>query len=62
MTNLRLRWKLLLMVLPLATIPVLVAGTLVGFIATNQAYRGITQTSQDDLEHLAGCAVARGRR
>ncbi len=57
MKNLRLRWKLLLMVLPLATLPVLVAGTLVGFIATNQAYRGITQTSKDDLEHMAGFAI-----
>ena len=55
--NLRLRWKLLVVVLPLATIPVLVAGTLVGFIATKQAYRGITQTSKDDLEHVAGFAI-----
>jgi len=55
--NLRLRWKLLVVVLPLATIPVLVAGTLVGFIATKQAYRGITQTSKDDLEHMSGFAI-----
>jgi two-component system NtrC family sensor kinase len=55
--NLRLRWKLLIVVLPLATIPVLVAGTLVGFIATKQAYRGITQTSKDDLEHMSGFAI-----
>lgn len=57
MNNLRLRWKLLLVVLPLATIPVLVAGALVGFIATKQAYRGITQTSKDDLEHMARFAI-----
>ena len=50
--NLKLRWKLLAVVLPLATIPVIVAGTLVGFIATKQAYRGVTQTSKDDLEHM----------
>src|SRR5512137_2149790 len=55
--NLRLRWKLLVVVLPLATIPVLVAGTLVGFIATKQAYRGITQTSKDDLEHMSRFAI-----
>jgi len=55
--NLRLRWKLLVVVLPLATIPVLVVGTFVGFIATKQAYRGITQTSKDDLEHMAGFAI-----
>jgi two-component system NtrC family sensor kinase len=50
--DLKLRWKLLVVVLPLAAIPVLVVGTLVGFIATKDAYRGITQTSKDDLEHM----------
>ncbi len=55
--NLRLRWKLLIVVLPLATIPVLIAGTLVGYIATRQAYRGITQTSKDDLEHMSRFAI-----
>jgi two-component system NtrC family sensor kinase len=55
--NLRLRWKLLVVVLPLATLPVLVVGTVVGFIATRQAYRGITQTSKDDLEHMSRFAI-----
>jgi two-component system NtrC family sensor kinase len=55
--NLKLRWKLLVVVLPLATVPVLVVGSLVGFIATQQAYRGITQTSKDDLEHLTQFAI-----
>jgi len=55
--NLRLRWKLLVVVLPLVAIPVLVAGTVVGYIATRQAYRGITQTSKDDLEHMSGFAI-----
>jgi len=55
--NLRLRWKLLVVVLPLATVPVLVAGTLVGYIATKQAHRGITQTSRDDLEHMSRFAI-----
>jgi two-component system NtrC family sensor kinase len=44
-------------VLPLATLPVLIGGTLVGFIATKQAYRGITKTSKDDLEHLSRFAI-----
>ena len=57
MNDLKLRWKLLVVVLPLATIPVLVVGTLVGFIATEQAYRGLTQTSKDDLEHMARFAI-----
>lgn len=55
--DLKLRWKLLVVVLPLAVIPVLVVGTLVGSIATRQAYRGITQTSKDDLEHMARFAI-----
>ena len=55
--GLKLRWKLLVVVLPLATLPVLVAGAVVGLIATRQAYRGITQTSEDDLEHMAQFAI-----
>ncbi|HEY5997756.1 MAG TPA: cache domain-containing protein [bacterium] len=57
LNDLKLRWKLLLVVLPLATLPALVVGTVVGFIATRQAYRGITQTSKDDLEHMARFAI-----
>ena len=51
--DLKLRWKLLIVVLPLATVPALLVGAVVGYIATKQAYRGITQTSKDDLEHMA---------
>ena len=45
--DLKLRWKLLLVVLPLATVPALLVGAVVGYIATKQANRGITQTSKD---------------
>jgi two-component system NtrC family sensor kinase len=51
--NLKLRWKLLVMVLPLVVVPILVVGGVVGTLATRQAYRGLTQTSEDDLEHMA---------
>jgi two-component system NtrC family sensor kinase len=44
-------------VLPLATLPALVVGAVVGWIATKQAYRGVTQTSKDDLEHMARFAI-----
>jgi len=50
--NLRLRWKLLGMVLPLIIIPVVLVGSVTGYIANHQAYLGITQTSKDDLEHM----------
>ncbi|MBI5017497.1 MAG: cache domain-containing protein [Deltaproteobacteria bacterium] len=55
--DLRLRWKMLLVVLPLVTVPVILMGALVGTIANRQAYRGITQTSKDDLGHMADFAT-----
>jgi two-component system NtrC family sensor kinase len=55
--DLKLRWKLLAMVLPLVVVPVLLVGGVVGAIATRQAYRGITETSAADLEHMAQFSV-----
>ena len=52
MNNLRLRWKMLVVVLPLVIIPIFVVGGVIGYISTRQAYLGITQTSKDDLEHM----------
>jgi len=51
--NLRLRLKMVVMVLPLVIIPVFIVGAIVGTIATRQAYRGLTQTSKADLDHMA---------
>lgn len=51
--NLKLRWKMLVVVLPLVIIPIFVVGGVVGYLAARQAYLGITQTSKDDLEHMA---------
>lgn len=53
MKNLKLRWKLMVVVLPLVIIPIFIVGGVIGFISTKQAYLGITQTSKDDLEHMA---------
>jgi two-component system, NtrC family, sensor kinase len=53
MNNLRLRWKMLVVVLPLVIIPIFVVGGVIGYISTRQAYLGITQTSKDDLDHMA---------
>ena len=55
--NLRIRWKMTVVVLPLVLIPIIVVGTVVGWIAYQQAYLGITQTSKDDLDHLAAFTV-----
>ncbi|KAF0216542.1 MAG: two-component system NtrC family sensor [Geobacteraceae bacterium] len=51
--NLKLRWKMLALVLPLVIIPILVVGVVIGNISTRQAHRGVTQTSKDDLQHMA---------
>ena len=51
--NLKLRWKLLVVVLPLVIVPIFLVGGMVGYIATKQAYRGITQTARADLDHMA---------
>jgi len=51
--NLKLRWKMLVVVLPLVIVPIFIVGSVVGYLAARQAYLGITQTSKADLEHMA---------
>ncbi|ACH38541.1 sensor histidine kinase, HAMP domain-containing [Citrifermentans bemidjiense Bem] len=55
--KLKLRWKMVVLVLPLAIIPIFLVGGVIGYISTKQAYLGITQTSKDDLQHMAGFTV-----
>ena len=55
--SLKIRWKMTVVVLPLVLVPIIVVGTVVGWIAYQQAYLGITQTSKDDLDHLAAFTV-----
>ncbi len=43
----------MVVVLPLVLIPIFLVGSIVGYIGYQQAQRGITQTSMDDLDHLA---------
>jgi len=57
MNKLKLRWKLLVVVLPLVIIPIFVVGGVIGYISTRQAHLGITQTSKADLEHMAGFTI-----
>jgi two-component system, NtrC family, sensor kinase len=51
--NLQIRWKMLVVVLPLVLVPLFLVGTVVGWIAYRQAHIGITKASMDDLDHLA---------
>jgi two-component system NtrC family sensor kinase len=53
MNDLKLRSKMLVVVLPLVIIPIFLVGGVIGYISTKQAYLGVTQTSKDDLEHMA---------
>jgi two-component system NtrC family sensor kinase len=53
MDNLKFRWKMILVVLPLVIVPIFMVGGIIGYISYKQAYLGITQTSKDDLEHMA---------
>ena len=50
--NLAIRWKMMVVVLPLVLIPIFVVGSVVGWISYRQAHLGITQTAMDDLDHL----------
>lgn len=55
--KLRLRWKMLVMVLPLVIIPILLVGGVTGYIANHHAYLGITQASKNDLEHMSSFTI-----
>jgi two-component system NtrC family sensor kinase len=51
--NLSLRSKTLALVVPLVVLPLMIVGGVTGYISYKQAYLGITQTSKDDLDHMA---------
>jgi len=55
--NLKLRGKLLVVVLPLVVIPVIIVGSVVGYIGASQATLGITRSSEADLDHMAAFTV-----
>jgi two-component system NtrC family sensor kinase len=55
--NLRLRGKLLSLVLPLVIVPIIVVAVVIGYIANQQAYLGVTKASKDDLQHMTSFAL-----
>lgn len=57
LNKLKLRGKLLVMVLPLVLLSILIVGLVVGYIANQQAYLGITRTSKDDLDHMTSFSL-----
>ncbi|MCW8860435.1 MAG: cache domain-containing protein [Deltaproteobacteria bacterium] len=51
--NLKIRWKMLVVILPLVIVPIFLLGGIIGYVATEQAYEGLTATSKADLDHMA---------
>jgi two-component system NtrC family sensor kinase len=51
--RMKIRWKMMVVILPLVVIPIFLLGGIIGYIATNQAYEGLTETSKADLDHMA---------
>ena len=55
--NLKIRWKMLAIVLPLVVLPIFLVGGVIGYITINQAYLGITKAARDDLDHMANFTI-----
>ncbi|MDT8440509.1 MAG: cache domain-containing protein [Desulfuromonadales bacterium] len=51
--DLQLRWKMMVVVLPLVLVPIMVVGLVIGWISYRQAHLGITEVAMNDLDHLA---------
>ncbi len=51
--QLRLRWKLLVMIIPLSILPLFLVAIVVANIAITLAYEGVTRASNHDLEHMS---------
>jgi len=55
--TLKMRGKLLALVLPLVIGPIFIVAGVIGYIANQQAYRGVTKTSKDDLSHMTSFSL-----
>lgn len=53
LNHLKIRWKLLVIILPLIIVPIFVLGAIIGYVATRQAMEGLTEVSRADLDHMA---------
>jgi two-component system NtrC family sensor kinase len=57
LTKFNIRWKLLVLVLPLVIGPIFIVTGVIGYIANHQAYLGVTQASKDDLQHMTSFTI-----
>ncbi len=53
LNRLKIRWKMLVVILPLVIVPIFMLGAIIGYVATRQAYEGLTEVSRADLDHMA---------
>jgi len=51
--HLQLRWKLLIMIVPLVLVPMILSTIIIGFVAIKQIYQEVTIASKADLEHMS---------
>jgi len=51
--NLKIRWKMMVVILPLVIVPIFILGAAIGYVATEQAYEGLAENSKADLDHMA---------
>ena len=51
--NLELRWKLLVLMMPLALAPLILIAIIVSALSIRQAYEGVSEVSNDDLDHMS---------
>lgn len=51
--HLQLRWKMLIMVMPLVLLPLILVAIFISNISIDLAYQGITRASKEDLLHMS---------
>ncbi len=51
--HLKLRWKLLIMIVPLVLVPMILSTIIIGSVAIKQIYQEVTIASKADLEHMS---------
>ena len=51
--HLKLRWKLLVMIVPLVLAPMILSTIIIGTVAINQIYQEVTKANKADLEHMS---------
>lgn len=53
LNRLKIRWKMLVIIVPLIIVPIFLLGAIIGYVATRQAYEGLSEVSRADLDHMA---------